>query len=265
MIELVVLVAWVSSRAVFAAETADQIIQKLGSSAAARTEQVDVSMAILNPDGSPREGERSFRIQGQYSGKADDASKVLISFTQPRGINGTKILTIKSGTESAQWIYLPALKKTSRVDSDEDVEGVLDSDLSYSDLKGESTETYKYALNSGALERYAEAECHEPAYSVSALPKSTEASHYSKRTLSISKSRYVVCGILLYSTAGKLVKSIENSSFVHVGSSWRPGKSTISSLKSPSEALSKTILTYSGWKTGMKLDGSLFSVNSLSQ
>jgi hypothetical protein len=246
-------------------ETADQIIDKVTYSAGVRTEQVDVAMQIFGPDAKPREEDRTFRIQGRYSPNGGD-SEALIQFLSPRGIKGTKILTIKKGGTTGQWIYLPAFKKVSRINSEEDVEGILDSDLSYSDIKGESTTDYKYTLNSGKLEEYAKAVCREPAYSVSAVSREGgDSSPYGKRTLSISKSRYFVCGVVLYDKAGKLVKNVENTGFVKVGDSWRPGRTVISSLKSASQVSSKTTLTYSGWKSGVKLGNDLFTVNALSQ
>jgi hypothetical protein len=258
--------AGLASSASFAAakaETADRIIDRVTHHPGVRTEQVDVTMRILGPDGNAREEERAFRIQGRYSADGKD-SDALIQFTSPRGIQGTKILTLKKGDTTGQWIYLPALKKTSRINSDEDVEGVLDSDLSYSDLKGESTEDYRYTLNGGKFEQFADATCREPAYSVSAVSKKG-GGVYSKRTLSISKSKYVICGVVLYDSAGKLVKNVENSGFVKVGDSWRPSKSTISSLKSASQISSKTVLVYTGWRSGLKFGSDLFSVNALSQ
>jgi outer membrane lipoprotein-sorting protein len=245
-----------------ATETASEVIDRV-TAHPGKTEQVEVTMDILNADGSEKEPRRIFEIQGQYSANGKDF-KTLVSFVSPRGIKDTRILMLKSGGTTGEWIYLPALKKASRINSDEDVEGIMDSDLSYQDIKGESTEDYSYSFNAGKTVEYADKICGEPAHSISAVSKE-KGSAYSKRTLSISKSKSVVCGVLLYDKSGKLVKSIENSAFSQVGGSWRPGKSVISSLNPARGVSSKTVLTYTDWKAGMKLEPSLFTVNSLSR
>jgi hypothetical protein len=245
------------------AGTAEAVIARLIRQSGPHDEQVDVTMALLNADGSPRDDERAFRVQGHDSGDGSN-SKALVSFLAPRGIQGTRILTLKSAGESGQWIYLPAAKKVSRVETEDDVGSVLDSDLSYADLKGESQEEYQYAFSAGELARRAPAVCREPAYAISAVPRRS-GSHYSKRALSISIGKNVICDVLLYDRAGKLVKSIVNSGFARVGNVWRPAKTVITTYKSPSEALSRTVLTYTNWKTGLRLPAELFSVNRLSQ
>jgi outer membrane lipoprotein-sorting protein len=246
-----------------ATETAKAIIDKVVAHPAEQAETVSVSMDVLNGDNTEREPRRTLTIQGIY--RDDQNSKALITFESPHGIKGTKILTVKSDDETGQWIYLPALKKATRINSDQDVEGVLDSDLSYSDIKGESTEEYQYQLNAAKMEEYAGSICHEPAFSISALPKKKGSSTYSKRLLSISKSKYAICAVALYDNSGKLVKSVENLEFKNVSGSWRPGRSLISTLTAPTKASSKTILKYSDWKVGVKLNSKIFSVNSLAQ
>lgn len=243
--------------------SADEIIDKMLLQVETQTEQVQVNMKLLNAKGVSREADRTFRMQAIHSKNHD--FKALLTFLLPVGIKNTKVLTIKTGETTSQWIYLPSAKRVSRINSDEDVEGVLDSDLAYSDLKAESKEEFRYSLNSQKFGEYAEKVCGEPAYSVMAVAKEGHHSSYDKRILGISKQKFIVCSVLVYDKQNRMIKTILNQNFQNVGGNWRPSLTTISSFKDGTTLSSKTVLNYSGWKTKVSLDPALFSVNNLEQ
>lgn len=243
--------------------TAEQIIDRVIDRKNSRSEQVQVTMKVLTPSGKPREADRTFRMQASYS-KSNDF-KALLTFLLPIGIKSTKVLTVQEKGTTSQWIYLPSAKRVSRVNSDDDVDGVLDSDLSFSDLKSETNEDYNYTLNAGALEEYSAKMCAEPAYSITAESKVPGSSSYSKRVLSISKAKFVICGIAVYDKDKKIVKNILNQNFSNIQNMWRPLLTTISSFKDGKTLSSRTLLQYAGWKVNARLDPGIFSVNNLEQ
>jgi len=240
---------------------AEAVIKKVIDKKDSSTEQVQVTMRLLNQDGSERDVTRAFLIQASY--EANNDFKSLITFTEPSSLKGTKILTEKSGATTAQWIYLPAYKKVNRVNSDQEVEGVLDSDLAYSDLKQEDLGEYSYSFNPQAHEEYATKKCKEPAYSISAVNRPGTKSAYARKVLSVSKARNVICDVLLYDSANKLVKSITTPEFIQSAGRWRPGRTLISTHGPNNTVASRTELGFSQWQTGLRFPSNLFSSGAL--
>lgn len=67
--------------------------------------------------------------------KADEVS-TLIRFTEPADIEGTGLLTRDHASgDSDQWIYLPALERTRRIDSNRKGGRFVNSDYYYEDLR----------------------------------------------------------------------------------------------------------------------------------
>ena len=67
--------------------------------------------------------------------KADEVS-TLIRFTDPADIEGTGLLTLDhASADSDQWIYLPALERTRRIDSNRKGGRFVNSDYYYEDLR----------------------------------------------------------------------------------------------------------------------------------
>lgn len=67
--------------------------------------------------------------------KADEVS-TLIRFTDPADIEGTGLLTLDHASgDSDQWIYLPALERTRRIDSNRKGGRFVNSDYYYEDLR----------------------------------------------------------------------------------------------------------------------------------
>lgn len=64
----------------------------------------------------------------------------VISFIEPRDIQGTKLLT----KGSSQWIYLPALKRVKRISTSNSNGPFMGSEFSYEDMRGARYEDYRY-------------------------------------------------------------------------------------------------------------------------
>ncbi len=82
---------------------------------------------------------RSPRVRKMITYRKDDkASEVatLIRFTEPADIEGTGLLTIDlTGGDSNQWIYLPAMERVRRIDSNRKGGRFVNSDYYYEDLR----------------------------------------------------------------------------------------------------------------------------------
>lgn len=91
-----------------------------------------VTMALVEEGRSPRL--RSMLLYRRSAPEGDVST--LIRFTEPADIEGTGLLTIDAADgASNQWIYLPALQRVRRVDSNRKGGRFVNSDYYYEDLR----------------------------------------------------------------------------------------------------------------------------------
>lgn len=101
----------------------------------------DVTMVLRNRNGA--ESRRRMRIKIFETEKDGDRS--LITFSHPRDIRGTALLTYSHKTENDdQWIYLPAIKRVKRISSTNRSGPFVGSEFSYEDLVRAEVEKYTY-------------------------------------------------------------------------------------------------------------------------
>lgn len=78
--------------------------------------------------------------------KADEVA-TLIRFTEPADIEGTGLLTLDhASNDSDQWIYLPALERTRRIDSNRKGGRFVNSDYYYEDLRDRHVDKDQHRL-----------------------------------------------------------------------------------------------------------------------
>lgn len=78
--------------------------------------------------------------------KADEVA-TLIRFTEPADIEGTGLLTLDhASSDSDQWIYLPALERTRRIDSNRKGGRFVNSDYYYEDLRDRQVDKDQHRL-----------------------------------------------------------------------------------------------------------------------
>ncbi|QHE76698.1 outer membrane lipoprotein-sorting protein [Hydrogenophaga sp. PBL-H3] len=113
-----------------------------------------VTMSLTEEGKPPRvRGMLLFRA----SGKGGDVS-TLIRFTDPADIQGTGLLTL-DGADGAsnQWIYLPAMQRVRRVDSNRKGGRFVNSDYYFEDLRDRKPSMDNHRLK--ARERVGDTEC----------------------------------------------------------------------------------------------------------
>lgn len=91
-----------------------------------------VSMVLTEKGRSPRLRKM---VTYRLDRKAGEVS-TLIRFTEPADIEGTGLLTLDTpGRDSNQWIYLPAMERVRRIDSNRKGGRFVNSDYYYEDLR----------------------------------------------------------------------------------------------------------------------------------
>ena len=78
----------------------------------------------------------------------DENDSILVVFSAPADIKGTTLLTVGGAKDEddAQWMYLPAYKKTRRLGSGELGDRFVGSDYTYEDLRTRRVDDYAYEL-----------------------------------------------------------------------------------------------------------------------
>lgn len=110
----------------------DQLAQRIYDRPDGKDATSTVTMALIEKGRSPRVRKI---ILYRLDGKAGEVS-TLIRFTEPTDIEGTGLLTLDlADGDSNQWIYLPAMERVRRIDSNRKGGRFVNSDYYYEDLR----------------------------------------------------------------------------------------------------------------------------------
>jgi len=101
----------------------------------------DVKMILKNKQGQ----ESTREIRSKTLEVDGDGDKSMTIFDKPRDVSGTALLTFthKEGPDD-QWLYLPALKRTKRIASDNKSGPFMGSEFAYEDIASQEVEKYTY-------------------------------------------------------------------------------------------------------------------------
>jgi outer membrane lipoprotein-sorting protein len=101
----------------------------------------DVQMLIRSRSG--KETRRDLWIS-VLEGRSD-GDQTLVRFLSPPDVRGTALLThANSGGKDEQWIYLPALRRTKRIPSNNRSGSFMGSEFSYEDFASREVGDYRY-------------------------------------------------------------------------------------------------------------------------
>ena len=180
----------------------------------------------------------------------------LIRFTEPPDVDGTGLLTLnKPGSESNQWVYLPALDRARRISSSRKGGHFVGSDLYYEDLrKREVNQDHHRILGTGKVSKMTTT-------LLESIPVDPDNSTYSKRVSWIHMKTLIPLQVDYY-TAGKEqpVKRMKVNKIKKLQGYWTVLDSTISDLEDDHQ----TRMTTSATKYDQKLPEKLFTRRALS-
>ncbi len=104
----------------------------------------DMRMVLIDKKGTER-----IRETRSYAKDRGDDTLSLIFFLRPADVENTGFLTYdydESGKDDDQWLYLPALRKTKRIASDDKSGSFMGTDFNFSDLTEPDLEDYDFKL-----------------------------------------------------------------------------------------------------------------------
>ena len=142
MKNLIILIAIICSTSLFA-QDAKSIIEKNKTEMEATDQEVTLTMQLVSKSGSTRERSLTWSTMKAKTG----LSSSYLLFTAPADIKGTAFLSQENATgNDDQWLFLPALKRSRRISSNEKGQSFMGSDFTYDDLGEEDTNKSTYKL-----------------------------------------------------------------------------------------------------------------------
>jgi hypothetical protein len=102
-----------------------------------------VKMTLIDNSGRKRE-----RIMSTRSMDFDGGTKTVMIFESPADMQGTGLLSIdySGNKDDDQWLYLPSLKKTTRIASSGKSGSFVGTDITYADLTKKDVDAYDYTM-----------------------------------------------------------------------------------------------------------------------
>jgi outer membrane lipoprotein-sorting protein len=214
-----------------------------------------LTMKLISKNGAIRERSLIWSCRTDKNGR--DAS--YIYFSSPSDIKGSAFLTVENQTgQDDQWLFLPALKRSRRISSDEKGKSFMGTDFTYEDIGSEKSSENKYKL------LRTDGKANDVIYVVEAMYVNAQKSKetgYTKRLLYINKSNNMMVKAEFYGLDGTLKKVLECSDFIYYGEAkkWRPKTLCMKNL----EKGSQTVLKFENYKINKGIDPERFTLRYL--
>lgn len=216
--------------AVDARDTGDKAVSKM-------------TMVIKDPSGR----ERSRVVQSRSLDFAG-GTKQLIFFESPADVRNTGLLTIDyddGNKTDDQWLYLPSLRKSTRISSGKKSGSFMGSDLSFADMTKRSPDQYDFKM----IKQSAKAGG-EDCWLIESKPRTAKAKEetgYVKSWTWVSKANLLAQQSKIWVSKGQKIKLMKFTQFKQISGIWVAHKILARTLQN-GKPLSTTILTFSGLK-----------------
>ena len=215
-----------------------------------RDAQSRMVMTLFNAAGQ----ESRRRMEMHFLEVKDDGDKTLITFQFPRDIKGTGLLTFEHiDTGDDQWLYLPAVKRVTRIASENKSGSFVGSEFSYEDISSHEPAKYSY--------QYLREDVHNgvPVWVIERYPKFS-SSGYIKIISWVDQSNYQTVKQEFFDRKGALLKNQSvNGHMLYLEKFWRPREVIMENLQTKK----KTILEFFEWEFQQGLDESMFTKRTL--
>jgi outer membrane lipoprotein-sorting protein len=174
-----------------------------------------LTMVLIDADG--KTNTREMEVKTLEVAVAGEGDKSLVTFSQPRDVEGTALLT-HTHVEKAddQWLYLPALKRVKRISSSNKTGAFMGSEFAYEDLVPQEVEKYRYRFL--REEPCGELKC----FVVESYP-TYEDSGYQRLVTWIDTDEYRPWKVEFYDSSNQLMKTLSARNYKqYLGKYWRP-------------------------------------------
>ncbi len=212
----------------------------------------DIVMTLKNAQGQETVNYlHSLTLEVPVDGEGDKSKLV---FDKPADVKGTAMLTFSHGLKpDDQWLFLPAVKRVKRLNSNNKSGPFMGSEFSYEDLSAPVVEKFTY--NWLRDEPCGEWQC----YVVERIP-AYEFSGYTRQVTWIDTKELRTVKVDYYERKGELLKTLTQSGFkLYKGKFWRAdtGK-MVNHINGKS-----TVMVSNNFQFGTGLAANEFDANSL--
>lgn len=209
-----------------------------------RGNNITATLEMRIIDAKKRERSRVIKL---WSKEFKDAKKTLMLFSHPADVKNTGLLSVdylEAGKSDDQWLYLPSLRKTSRISGGDKSGSFMGSDLTYNDMATKDIAAYDYILLEADVKVAGES-----CWLIESRPKTPqeqEETGYIKSKLWISKGKLIPLQLKAWVKEGKKIKYIKFDDIKQVGGIWIPHQILVKTTRKK-VMVSMTIITYQAY------------------
>jgi hypothetical protein len=204
--------------------------------------EVGLDMRLI--DAAGRESRR--QVIERKTEDAEQPNKTLGIFLEPADVRGTVMLTYERSYDSdEQWLFLPAYKRTKKINAANKSGSFLGTEFSWEDISTNELTKYHYRYlrdegNTWVVERV-------PVY---------QFSGYSRELTWVNKDNYQTIKIEYYDRKGTLLKTLTLDNWqTYLEHYWRPLRMEMTNHVNGK----KTVMLLSPYRMGIGLDKKMFS------
>lgn len=229
-------------------------------------DQGDRSKSVLSMEVRDAKGRTRSRTVVSWGKKFPEGRKQLMLFQQPADVAGTGLLSIDydlGSKEDDQWLYLPSLKKSTRISSGEKSGSFMGTDLTYSDMTKSDPNDFNYVLKKQSVKVGTE-DC----WVIETRPKSARVQSetgYQKSKVWVSKSKLVPVQLKAWVIEGRKLKYIRFDDLRSVDGIWIAHKISARTVRNK-KVESTTVLSFSSFALNQEeVNDALFTQQKLQQ
>jgi outer membrane lipoprotein-sorting protein len=231
--------------------TGKEIMLKVDQQPDGDTRKSIMKMELIN-----KRDRKRVRSMNSYSKDYGKDKKSIMFFQEPADVKGTGFLTWDYHEEDKnddRWLYLPAMKKTRRINgSSAKKEYFMGSDFTYDDMGNRNVDEDNHQLLRSEIIK--DHEC----WVIESVPKD-QSELYSKRILWVRQDNYMVSRVEYYDKQGEMMKELEVNDMKLTEGYWTSTMMTMSNHQREH----RTIIYIESIEYDLPVDDNLFTVNAL--
>lgn len=231
--------------------TGKEIMQKVDQQPDGDTRKSLMEMELINKRGSKR-----VRSLLSYSKDYGQDKKSIMFFEQPADVKGTGFLTWDYHEEEKnddRWLYLPAMKKTRRINgSSAKKEYFMGSDFTYDDMGNRNVDEDEHNLIRNETIKGVEY------WVIESIPKD-KSEVYSKRVLWVRQDNNMVQRIEYFDKQDDMIKELHVDAMDIIDGYWVNTRMTMNNRQRNHQ----TIISIKSIEYDIPVDDNLFTVNTL--
>lgn len=217
--------------------------------------QPDTEVTVLEVELTDHRGRKRTRQLKRFTEHDGTRTSTLLFFTSPADVRGVGLLTIEeTGTDSNQWLYMPALRRTRRIAGSGRQDSFMGTDFTYEDLETPDITRNRYRL-------LGEEDLNgQSCWVIESLPLDSD-SRYRKRLSWIDQESLLAVRVDFFASQGDPVKRLTARGISHQSDYWSAETLRMEDL----ERGRHTTLRIEEQEFDGRLPANLFSVRTLEQ